>query len=114
MFKTGKTAFGKRRTSSDCNSRKCRKASLHVRKTKNPKRILEIGTLAGYSTLWLAKGAPDAEIFTIECNAQHTAVARKIFQHADLERRVHLLEGNALDILSRFIQRKDAPFDLIF
>lgn len=78
---------------------------------QNPKRILELGTLAGYSTLWLAKGAPDAKIITIENNPKHAKVARANFQTST---NIELIEGDALEIIKQFVKEKVDPFDLIF
>lgn len=83
-------------------------------KLHKPKRILEIGTLAGYSTLWLAKGAPDAAIITLESNPEHAAVARENFKNAHLENKIELIEADAIESLKLFVERKERPFDLIF
>lgn len=83
-------------------------ASLH-----QPKRILEIGTLAGYSTLWLAEGAPQAEIITIENNPKHAQVARENFSYAKKEK-IQLIEEDALITLEKFLKEKHPPFDFIF
>ena len=78
---------------------------------QKPKRILEIGTLAGYSTLWLAKAAPNATILTIEQNPIHAAQARTTF--AELNYSIILLEEDAKHALARLVQEGDS-FDLIF
>lgn len=82
-------------------------------KIQKPKRILEVGTLGGYSTLWLAKGAPDAEIITLEYNPKHAAVARENFQRAG-QGKIKVIEGDALKTLQNFIKNGETPFDLIF
>ena len=79
---------------------------------KNPKRILEIGTLTGYSTLWLAEGAPQAEIITIERDPKHAAIARENFK--DTKHNITIIEGNAVEILQELILKNSTPFDLIF
>lgn len=79
---------------------------------QKPQRILEIGTLTGYSTLWLAQGAPHAEILTIEYDPKHAAIARDNFKKA--ARNIQVLEGDAVDILAEMIGQKVVPFDLIF
>lgn len=85
-------------------------AQLH-----QPKKILEIGTLGGYSTLWLAKGAPEAHITTIEGHSGHAAVARENFKHAGLDHRIELLHGNALKMLTKLTEKKEKlHYDLIF
>lgn len=80
-------------------------------KLQKPKRILEIGTQAGYSTLWLAQGAPDAEILTLECDPACARLARENFQ---AHPRIQVIEGDALETLRSFITNKAEPFDLIF
>lgn len=82
-------------------------------KLKKPKRILEIGTLAGYSTLWFAKAAPEATIITLEGQKKHVEVAQNSFNHAKLSDRVQILEGNAQESLLELIEKKE-KFDLIF
>jgi predicted O-methyltransferase YrrM len=77
-----------------------------------PKRILEIGTLTGYSTLWIAYGAPFAEIITIEHDPKHAEIARNNFLGA--QQKITLLEGNALSLLQEMIDKKVEPFDLVF
>lgn len=83
-------------------------------KLHKPKRILEIGTLAGYSTLWLAKGAPDAELITLEYSKKHASVARENLQRSQHASRIKLLEGDAFEILKQFKENGEPPFDLIF
>ena len=79
---------------------------------QKPKRILEVGTLTGYSTLWMAEGAPQAEIITLERDPKHAQIARENFKKAN--RNIQVLEGNAGDILREMIGQKVEPFDLIF
>jgi predicted O-methyltransferase YrrM len=75
------------------------------------RRILEVGTLAGYSTLWLARAlAPDGHLVTLEADPRHAAVARKSLAAAGLAGVVELLEGPALATLPRL----EGPFDLVF
>jgi len=71
------------------------------------KRILELGTLAGYSTLWLARAEPD-ELITLEADPHHAAVARENLAGVDC---VRLIEGPALETLPGL---EPEPFDLIF
>lgn len=82
-------------------------------KLQKPQRILEIGTLAGYSTAWLAKAAPEAKIITLECNSKHASIARTNFQNAHLSQ-IEVLEDDALKTLQFLIEQKEEPFDLIF
>lgn len=75
------------------------------------RRILEIGTLGGYSTIWMARALPTGgEVVTIEANPEHAKIARANIEHAGLGQSVDLKEGKALDILPGL----KGPFDLIF
>ena len=77
------------------------------------RRMVEIGTLAGYSGTWLARALPDGgRLFTLEANARHARVARASFERAGLAERVQLLEGPALDSLQELSAQ--GPFDLVF
>jgi len=79
------------------------------------RRVLEIGTLGGYSTLWLARGlAPDGRVVTLELDAHHAEVARATFARAGLAERIELREGAALDLLPRLVAEGAGPFDLVF
>ena len=79
------------------------------------KRILELGTLGAYSTLWLAKSLPPGgKLTTIEFNEHHAAVAKKVIAHAGLQHKIELLTGPALPFMEQMVQRKTLPFDLIF
>ncbi len=75
------------------------------------RRVLEIGTLGGYSTIRMARSLPpDGCIVTIEVSERHAAVARSNFERAGLAPRIQLRVGKALDILPTLT----GPFDLIF
>ncbi|MGE4278601.1 MAG: O-methyltransferase [Magnetospirillum sp.] len=75
------------------------------------KRILEIGTLAAYSTIWLARAlGPGGSLVTLEADAAHAAVARSNLAMAGLEGVVELREGKALDTLPSL----NGPFDFVF
>lgn len=77
------------------------------------KRILEIGTLAGYSTIWLARGlAKGGRLITLEADPTHADVARENFRRAKLTRVVDLRVGKALDTLPKL--PKTPRFDLVF
>lgn len=72
--------------------------------------ILEIGTLGGYSTTWLARGlSRDGRLATLESNPRHAEVARANIARAGLADRVRLHEGRAIDSLPLIT----GPFDLI-
>ncbi|MBS1689545.1 MAG: O-methyltransferase, partial [Bacteroidetes bacterium] len=78
-------------------------------------RILELGTLAGYSTIWMARALPDnGKLVTIEVDPHHAAVAKRNIENAGLAEKVDLQLGKALDILPQMIAAGEAPFDMIF
>ncbi|OYN67711.1 MULTISPECIES: O-methyltransferase [Bacillus] len=84
-------------------------------KTKNAKRILEIGTLGGYSTIWLARALEeDGELITLEAVSHHVQIAQQNISRAGLSERVSILEGKALDTLSQLKEKAALPFDFIF
>ncbi|WP_456310445.1 O-methyltransferase [Serratia proteamaculans] len=77
------------------------------------KRILEIGTLGGYSTLWLARALPDdGKVITLEYEAHHAEIAAQNIRRAGLESKVTIRVGAALDTLPTLADA--APFDMIF
>jgi len=79
------------------------------------RKILEIGTLGGYSTLWLARGlAPGGRIVTLELEAKHAEVARKNFVRAGRQDAIEIRLGSALETLPRLVAENTGPFDLIF
>jgi len=74
-------------------------------------RVLEIGTLGGYSTLWMASALPEGgRIITLEAEPQHARVARENIARAGHAGRVGVIEGPAVESLARL----EGPFDLIF
>jgi predicted O-methyltransferase YrrM len=84
-------------------------------KLQGARRILEIGTLGGYSTIWLARALPaDGRLITLEFEPKHAEVARKNFARAGLADRVELRPGPAADSLRRLVAENCAPFDFIF
>jgi predicted O-methyltransferase YrrM len=79
------------------------------------RRILEIGTLGGYSTLWLARALPpDGRILTLEFSPKHAAVARANFARAGFTDRIEVRVGAALDTLPQIAAEDGGPFDFIF
>ena len=79
------------------------------------KSILEIGTLGGYSALWLARALPKGgRLVTIESDPKHAAVARRNFEQAGLSDAIELLEGPALDRLPELEDSPRGRFDMIF
>ena len=74
-------------------------------------RILEIGTLGGYSTIWLARGlAPNGRVTTLELHPKHADVARSNLERAGVSDRVEIHVGRAIDTLPKLAP----PFDLVF
>jgi len=79
------------------------------------RRILEIGTLGGYSTLWLARALPEeGELVTLEFDPTHAAVARANFAASRRNSAIRVIEGAAGDSLAHLIDADEAPFDFIF
>lgn len=80
------------------------------------RRVLEIGTLGGYSTIWLARGMLPAggKVVTLEVDPRHVRVARANFEHAGLAKMIEVREGRALDSLLQLATEGRGPFDLIF
>ncbi len=79
------------------------------------RRILELGTLGGYSTLWMAGGLPaDGRLVTVEFEEKHAAVARTNIARAGLDKLVEIRVGPALDVLPQIAAEEPAPFDFIF
>jgi predicted O-methyltransferase YrrM len=80
-----------------------------------PTRVLEIGTLGGYSTICMARALPvDGRIVTLECSPRHAEVARKNLKTAGVLDRVDLRLGPALQILPMLQSEGAGPFDFIF
>jgi predicted O-methyltransferase YrrM len=78
-------------------------------------RILEIGTLGGYSTIWLARAlTPKGVLVTLEYEAKHARVALSNIAHAGLASLVDLRLGPAAESLARLHAESPEPFDLIF
>jgi len=79
------------------------------------RKILEIGTLGGYSTIWLARALPEGgRMITLEANPKHAEVARANIARAGLSDIVTLRLGAALDTLPQLEKEGESPFDLIF
>jgi predicted O-methyltransferase YrrM len=78
-------------------------------------RILEIGTLGGYSTIWLARALPgDGRVITLEVNPKHAEVARANIARAQLSGAVEIRLGKAIDVLRQIADEGLGPFDLFF
>ncbi len=79
------------------------------------RRILEIGTLGGYSTIWLARALPaDGKVITLEYEAKHAEVARANFAAAGVSDKIELRLGRAIETLPRLEREGSGPFDLVF
>lgn len=79
------------------------------------RRILEIGTLGGYSTIWLARALPpDGQLITLEFEPKHADVAKSNLQRAGFSKIVDVRVGAALDALPVIEAEKGGPFDLFF
>jgi predicted O-methyltransferase YrrM len=79
------------------------------------KRILEIGTLGGYSTLWLARALPeDGIVVTLELEPHHARIAKQNLEAAGLADRVNLRVGPAAETLATLANEHTAAFDFIF
>lgn len=81
----------------------------------NAKSVLELGTLAGYSTIWMTRALPhNGKLITLEIDKHYAEVARKNIENAGLSNKVDIRVGKALDILQTFVQQNEGPFDFIF
>ncbi|MBV9672629.1 MAG: O-methyltransferase [Verrucomicrobia bacterium] len=79
------------------------------------KRILEIGTLGGYSTIWLARALPpDGKIISLEVDPHHAKVARENLDNAGLSNYVEIRVGPGLDSIATLVKEKTDSFDLLF
>ncbi|WP_373515197.1 O-methyltransferase [Persicitalea sp.] len=81
----------------------------------NVKTVLELGTLGGYSTIWLARALPeDGKIITLEIDEHHAEVARRNIAKAGFSDKVKVRVGKALDLLPQMEADGEGPFDMIF
>lgn len=79
------------------------------------RRVLEVGTLGGYSTIWLARALPpDGRLVSLELEGKHAEVARSNLELAGVSGRVEVRVGPALASLDRLVGERVAPFDLVF
>ena len=82
--------------------------------TQGAHRILEMGTLGGYSTIWLARALPsDGCLISLELEARYAEVARENLARARLEKLVTVRVGPASETLAQLFSEKTAPFDFI-
>jgi predicted O-methyltransferase YrrM len=87
---------------------------LHLlARSMGARKILELGTLGGYSTIWMARALPsDGKLITLEYDARHAEVARGNIARAGLASKVEIRIGRAIETLPQLTS--EAPFDLIF
>lgn len=79
------------------------------------RQVLEIGTLGGYSTIWLARALPeDGRLISLEYSAKHAEVAVRNIARAGLDRIAEVRVGPALESLPKLADENPAPFDLVF
>jgi predicted O-methyltransferase YrrM len=91
------------------------KLLLVLARAVGARTILEIGTLGGYSTIWLARALPiDGHLITLEADPKHAEVARANIAQAGLASVVELRLGRAVDTLPKLAAERRGPFDLIF
>jgi predicted O-methyltransferase YrrM len=82
---------------------------------RGAKKVLEVGTLGGYSTIWMARGLPkDGKVVTLELDPHHAKVARSNFERAGVSDKTDLRVGPALQSLAALVDENAGPFDLIF
>src|SRR5690606_3405585 len=80
-----------------------------------PKRILEIGTLGGYSATWFARALPDdGKLISLEIDPHHAEVARKNLERAGFASKTEVRVGPALQTLDQMRADNEPPFDLVF
>ncbi len=84
-------------------------------KTCRAKKILEIGTLVGYSTIWMARALPDGgKLISLEFEPLHAKVARENIKRAGLSNVVDIRVGKAIDLLPQILADNEGPFDMLF
>jgi predicted O-methyltransferase YrrM len=89
---------------------------LHLlARVHNARSVLEIGTLGGYSTIWLARALPpDGRLITLELEPSYAEVARANVERAGLASLVQLIVGPAIESLKELVAQGAGPFDLVF
>lgn len=81
----------------------------------NARTVLEIGTLGGYSTIWMARALPKGGgVVTLEAEPRHAEVARANFKRARLGAMIDVRLGKGLDLLPKLAAEKRTPFDFVF
>ena len=91
------------------------KLLMLIARLSGARSVLELGTLGGYSTIWLARGLPeDGRVVTLEAVPEHAEVARANVDRAGVGGRVDIRVGAALDTLPKLESEQAGPFDLVF
>ncbi len=84
-------------------------------KLSGARKVLEIGTLGAYSTIWMARALPpEGRVITLEYSPKHAEVARRNLERAGLSDRVEVRVGAGLDLLPQIAANGEGPFDLFF
>lgn len=84
-------------------------------KLSGARKVLEVGTLGAYSTIWIARALPpEGRVITLEYSPKHAEVARRNLERAGLSDRVEVRVGAALDTLPKIAEAGEGPFDLFF
>lgn len=84
-------------------------------RVRGARRVLEIGTLGGYSTIWMARALPaDGRLISLEFNPKHAEVARANIARAGLDSVVEVIVGPAVESMTRLRDEGAEPFDFIF
>ncbi|WP_312472207.1 O-methyltransferase [Neobacillus sp.] len=84
-------------------------------KISGARNVLEIGTLGGYSSIWLARALPETgKVYTLEVEQEHAKIAEQNIRHAGCQNKVEVIVGKALDTLPDLKEKGVTPFDLIF
>jgi predicted O-methyltransferase YrrM len=79
------------------------------------KKILEVGTLAGYSAIWLGRALPaDGKLVTLEIDPKHAEVSRRNFERAGLADKIEVRVGPGQETLAKMVEADEGPFDLFF
>ena len=83
-------------------------------KISGARRVLEIGTLGGYSTTWLARASPEGRVITLDVDPKNAEVARKNLKLANLDAKVEVRVGEAAETMRHMTASGEGPFDLVF
>ena len=89
---------------------------LHLlARIQGARRVLEVGTLAGYSTIWLGRALPpDGRLVSLELDPRHAEIARTNLRRAGLDTIAEVVVGPAVDSLAALVDESVEPFDLVF